>query len=129
MHGTGEDDIEVEATGNGNDVSLAVDDIIAGIAPEIGTAIEGLRDTEVEGGASGIRATVLGETTKDKKGELNPDDVKRFGKAKAKKIAAGKLVVEDGKTYDMSLLKAMYSTVWFEWWLSVFLNCCAGESF
>ncbi len=116
---------EDESTLKGNDTALAVDDIIATVDPDVGAAIEGLRETEVEGGASGVRANVLGTPSDSKKPD--PEDVKRYGKKKAKKIAAGKLVVEDGKTYDMSLLKAMYSTVWVEWWFSVLLNCGAGE--
>ena len=67
-------------------------------------------------------------TKKSKKAELNPEHVKLYGKRKAKKIAAGKLVMEDGEGYDRSLLKAMFSTVWFEWCFSVVLNICAGGS-
>lgn len=36
--------------------------------------------------------------------------VKRYGKRKADKIIAGRMAVEDGKIYDMSLLRACYES-------------------
>ena len=36
------------------------------------------------------------------------DLVRQFGKRKAKRILQGKLAVEDGQIYDLSLLKAIY---------------------
>ena len=40
----------------------------------------------------------------------------------AKKLAKGSIAIEDGKTYDMSLWKAIYMTIWKRWWLAVVLN-------
>ncbi|WVQ85784.1 hypothetical protein IAT38_007951 [Cryptococcus sp. DSM 104549] len=58
---------------------------------------------------------------------LEKDLIKKYGNKKAKKIADGKLVVEDGKEYDMSLVRAMYSAVWWRWWKAViFKGCAAG---
>ena len=98
-------------------LAAVVDDVVAGLDPIIVTDVEKLHDTE----------PVPSPLPKQKKLILNPEYVKAFGKGKAKKIAAGNLVVEDGRTYDQSLLKAMFSTVWFEWCFSVGLNGCAGR--
>lgn len=64
-----------------------------------------------------------------KKPELDPELVKLYGKKAARKIASGSSVVEDGTVYDMSLLKSMFSVVWKQWLVAVFLNLCAGMSF
>ena len=101
----------------GEGLATVVDDVIAGLEPTTVTDVEKLHNTE----------PVPSPLLKQKKLALNPDYVKAFGKGKAKKIAAGDLVVEDGQTYDQSLLKAMFSTVWFEWCFSVCLNGCAGR--
>ncbi len=61
--------------------------------------------------------------------ELDPEDVKLYGRKKAKMIAEGKLVYEDGKGYDMSLVKAMYATVWMRWWKALVLSACGCEWF
>jgi len=61
--------------------------------------------------------------------ELDPEDVKLYGRKKAKMIAEGKLVYEDGKGYDMSLVKAMYATVWMRWWKALVLSACGCECF
>ncbi|KAL7425014.1 hypothetical protein Q5752_000701 [Cryptotrichosporon argae] len=55
-------------------------------------------------------------------GEPGSELVRKFGHRKAKQIAEGKMAVEDGKAYDMSLLRAMYQTVWKRWWLGVVLK-------
>ena len=55
---------------------------------------------------------------------LDPEDVKKYGKRKAKKIAEGNLVMEDGQAYDRSILKAMYTTVCLKWWKAVILSAC-----
>lgn len=57
----------------------------------------------------------------------SPHDVKRFGRRKAKKIAEGKLAVEDGKVYDMSLIRAMYQTFAVKWWIAVACLVCSSE--
>jgi hypothetical protein len=57
----------------------------------------------------------------------SPHDVKRFGRRKAKKIAEGKLAVEDGKLYDMSLIRAMYQTFAVKWWIAVACLVCSSE--
>ncbi|WVQ83250.1 hypothetical protein IAT38_005389 [Cryptococcus sp. DSM 104549] len=51
--------------------------------------------------------------------DLAAANTKRFGKSRAAKIEAGEMAVEDGKLYDMSLGKAIYSTVWTTYWESV----------
>jgi hypothetical protein len=53
---------------------------------------------------------------------------KKLSKKKAKKLAAGTIAIEDGKTYDMSLWKAIYMTVWRQWWWAVTLNGIGSES-
>ncbi|OCF34449.1 cadmium ion transporter [Kwoniella heveanensis BCC8398] len=58
--------------------------------------------------------------------EENKEQRRKHGKSKAKKIEAGKLVVEGGKAYDMSLIRAGYSTVWWSWWKAVFCKGCAA---
>ncbi|ODO10352.1 hypothetical protein I350_00947 [Cryptococcus amylolentus CBS 6273] len=52
--------------------------------------------------------------------------VKKYGKKKAKRIEDGELAVEDGKENDMSLIKAMYATVWWAWWKAVIMKGCAA---
>ena len=64
---------------------------------------------------------------KKAKAELDPEDVKKYGKRKAKKIAEGNLVMENGQAYDMSILKAMYATVRLKWWKAVILSACGCE--
>jgi ATP-binding cassette subfamily C (CFTR/MRP) protein 1 len=59
---------------------------------------------------------------------LNESPSKQLSKKKAKKLAAGTIAIEDGKTYDMSLWKAIYITVWRQWWWAVFLNGIGSES-
>ena len=44
-----------------------------------------------------------------------------------KKIDKGEIMVEDGIDYDMSLLAAMYRTIWKRWWLGVTLKALGGE--
>jgi hypothetical protein len=51
-----------------------------------------------------------------------PASTGEISERKAKKIAAGTLAVEDGQTYDMSLWKAIYVTVWRQWWFAVVLS-------
>ncbi|CAD6567059.1 MAG: hypothetical protein TREMPRED_003289 [Tremellales sp. Tagirdzhanova-0007] len=63
---------------------------------------------------------------KKAKAELDPEDVKKYGKRKAKKIAEGNLVMENGQAYDMSILKAMYATVRLKWWKAVILSACGS---
>lgn len=53
---------------------------------------------------------------------------KQCSKRKARKLAAGTIAVEDGKTYDMSLWRAIYATVWRQWWWAVTLNGIGSES-
>jgi len=63
-----------------------------------------------------------------KKGvELDKENVRLYGKKKARKIAEGNLVMEDGKGYDMSLVWAMYESTWIMWWKAVILSACGGE--
>ncbi|WVQ83340.1 hypothetical protein IAT38_005479 [Cryptococcus sp. DSM 104549] len=54
--------------------------------------------------------------------EESVDYVKAFGKREAKKIEKGELVVEDGKLYDRSLLKAMYLCWWKDYWYACYLR-------
>ncbi|WVR08170.1 hypothetical protein IAU60_005216 [Kwoniella sp. DSM 27419] len=60
-----------------------------------------------------------------KLGEADPEDVILYGKKKATKIALGKLAIENGKEYEMSVFKAIYLTYWRHWWWSVFLYGCS----
>jgi hypothetical protein len=53
-------------------------------------------------------------------------NVAKYGKRRAKKIANGDLIMENGKAYDMSLLWAMYATVWWRWWMAVSLKGLGG---
>jgi ATP-binding cassette subfamily C (CFTR/MRP) protein 1 len=68
-----------------------------------------------------------GEPPPEDKKAPSPHDVKRFGRRKAKKIAEGKLAVEDGKVYDMSLIRAMYHTFAVKWWIAVACLVCSSE--
>jgi len=52
---------------------------------------------------------------------------KKVSKGKAKKLAADTIAIEDEKTYDMSLWKAIYMTVWRQWWFAVTLNGIGSE--
>ncbi|WVQ95732.1 hypothetical protein IAU59_002831 [Kwoniella sp. CBS 9459] len=51
---------------------------------------------------------------------------KKYGKGKIKKVEKGELAIEDGKEYDASLIRAMYSTVWWIWWKAVICKGCAA---
>jgi hypothetical protein len=57
---------------------------------------------------------------------VGEDNVAKYGKRRAKKIANGNLVMVHGKAYDMSLLWAMYATVWWKWWMAVILKGLGG---
>lgn len=46
----------------------------------------------------------------------------------AKRLAKGLIAIEGGRVYDMSLWKAIYRTIWREWWLAVVLNGIGSES-
>ena len=61
-------------------------------------------------------------------GQVNPADVKKYGKRKAKKIATGDLVYEGGNGYDMSLWKAMAHTGSWEWTVAVCHNAVGSKS-
>jgi hypothetical protein len=69
----------------------------------------------------GSRLSELGPRTKE-------PSSKKLSKKKAKKLAAGTIAIEDGKTYDMSLWKAIYMTVWRQWWWAVTLNGIGSKS-
>ncbi|WVF68119.1 hypothetical protein IAT40_002882 [Kwoniella sp. CBS 6097] len=56
----------------------------------------------------------------------NRRGISKHGKSKAKRIEAGELAIEDGREYDMSLIRAMYSTVWWKWWKAVICKACAA---
>lgn len=56
------------------------------------------------------------------------DLVKQYGKKKARRALKGQIAIEDGKLYDMSLTRAMYSTVWLKWWIAIIMKSCAGMS-
>nr|ODN90116.1 cadmium ion transporter [Cryptococcus depauperatus CBS 7841] len=72
--------------------------------------------------------TIVDEQASISKTELSQDSelIKKYGRKKAKKIQDGTLVIEDGKEYDMSLIKAMYKTVWWSWWKAIILKSCAA---
>ncbi|OCF43886.1 hypothetical protein I317_02329 [Kwoniella heveanensis CBS 569] len=54
-----------------------------------------------------------------KMGEPDPNDIATYGKKTAEKIALGRLVIEDGQEYDLSLWKATYLAYWKAWWTCV----------
>ncbi|KIR42578.1 hypothetical protein I307_04542 [Cryptococcus deuterogattii 99/473] len=57
---------------------------------------------------------------------LNGDLVKHYGKKKALKVLEGQMAIEDGNLYGMSLIRAMYSTVWLEWWIAIIMKSCTA---
>lgn len=61
--------------------------------------------------------------------EPEVDNVKRFGKRKAKKLANGDLVFEDNKMWDMSLWKAIFLCTFRPWCKCVLWNVGGRESF
>ena len=65
---------------------------------------------------------VMSKGKKIEKPPLDPVLVKKHGKRKARKLAQGKYVVEEDQVYTMSLLGAIYSSVWFAWWKSIILS-------
>ena len=85
-----------------------------------------LKSTE-KGSQPSTAVTKKPKNKKDKV-ELDPENVRLYGKKKARKIANGDMVYEDGKGYDMSLVKAIYGTVWLRWWKAVILGLCGCES-
>ncbi|KAE8541543.1 hypothetical protein D1P53_002905 [Cryptococcus gattii VGV] len=57
---------------------------------------------------------------------LNRDLVEQYGKKEALKVLEGQMAIEDGNLYDMSLIRAMYSTVWLKWWIAIIMKSCAA---
>jgi hypothetical protein len=53
---------------------------------------------------------------------------KALSKRKVKKLVDDKNAMEGDKTYDMSLWKAIYLTVWRQWWFAALLNGLGSES-
>ncbi len=86
-----------------------------------------LSSGEKEQGKDKAKSSMTAKAGKKPAIELDPEMVKLHGKRKATKIANGKLVIEDGKGYDMSLVKAMYYTVAWRWWKAVILSACGCE--
>ncbi|EIW71607.1 hypothetical protein TREMEDRAFT_27765 [Tremella mesenterica DSM 1558] len=58
--------------------------------------------------------------------QVYAENVNKYGKKTAKKISEGKLAIENGKKYDMSLWKSIYLTLWPKWWMAVALNGAGG---
>ena len=87
----------------------------ANLAPSI--AAEELQRASTRGSTHARKAVVPGSS-------VNPNDVTRYGKAKAKKIAEGKIAIEDGKEYDLSLFKAIFKTVRLRWLGLCILQLC-----
>jgi hypothetical protein len=50
-----------------------------------------------------------------------------LSKRKGKKLADDKIAIEGDKTYDLSLWKAIYLTVWRQWWFAALLNGLGSE--
>ena len=86
-----------------------------------------LSSGEKEQGKDKAKSSMTAKAGKKPAIELDPEMVKLHGKRNATKIANGKLVIEDGKGYDMSLVKAMYYTVAWRWWKAVILSACGCE--
>lgn len=57
-----------------------------------------------------------------------PEDAPRLSNRQKCRIRRGKLALENGKVYDLSLAKAMYWTIAKRWWTSVCLLAAACES-
>ena len=74
-------------------------------------------------------ATTPASKDEKKKSEIDPAMKKKYGARKAKKIAEGKMAVEDGKLYDMSLIMALWHTMWYDWSLACLCNIAGCESF
>ncbi|OCF37123.1 hypothetical protein I316_01029 [Kwoniella heveanensis BCC8398] len=55
--------------------------------------------------------------------EIFAANAKLFGERKARKIRDHHMVVENGKIYDQSLLKAIYLVCWRDYWFSAILEC------
>ena len=58
---------------------------------------------------------------------VDPDLEKKYGKNKAAKLAAGKIAVENGKLYDMSLVNAIWHTVKMDWIIGCSFYACGCE--
>ena len=65
----------------------------------------------------------------DDKSELDADNVQRYGKRKAIKIAKGKLAYEDGKAYDMSLAKAIFMTARYRYIVAALFSAASRERY
>jgi hypothetical protein len=59
--------------------------------------------------------------------EVDKQIEETFGKRKARKVMEGQYAVEDGKLYDMSLSRAIFSTVKKPWLLCLFFNAMPCE--
>ena len=63
-----------------------------------------------------------------KEGKIDPRDIQLYGQKKAKKIAEGRIAIEDGKEYDMNFAKAVFFTAWVPW-LRALLIFLAGSKY
>ena len=99
----------------------------------------GLNGTKLEGDAEGtaidrpLPAFVdVVEKPSPPPGDKSPPDpelVQKFGKKKAAKIAAGKVLLdkETGELYSGSLLGAIYQSMAFRWWKAIILQGMGSE--
>ncbi|WWD04245.1 hypothetical protein V865_002313 [Kwoniella europaea PYCC6329] len=67
------------------------------------------------------------ETPRPRLGEPHPEHVKLYGKKKAQKIAYDQLAIENDREYDMSLWRAIYFSLWPQYWTAVALSI-AGQA-
>lgn len=64
----------------------------------------------------------------DSQMQTRADLIKMYGRRKADKVLAGKLALEDGKAYDMSLIRACYDANKREFWLGSLMLLLGCES-
>ena len=83
-----------------------------------GVLAPGLVMEELIGVSSRTTSSTVKPTVQE--GEIDPEDIARYGLNKSKKIKDGKIAIEHGKVYDLSLWKAMWKMVRLRW---IILNC------
>lgn len=98
-----------------------------------GTEMEEIAPRLASVGASGSafkeeRKRLAAEKEKEIQAEYDAN-VKLHGKKIAAKIKKGTFAVEDGKKYDMSLVKALWITFADKWYKALICSACGGEFF
>lgn len=60
--------------------------------------------------------------------ETDDQIVQQFGKRKGRQVAMGQSAVEDGRFYDMSFTRVLFTTIKKQWFICLFLNSLACKS-